>query len=360
MSIVAHAYPFVIGVDTHARNHALSILVAATGAVVDEAQFPATGAGMTRAVDWVGRRTGGDLAVLWVIECVGSYGAGLASAVTEAGYHAVEAARMNARANRGVGKSDPLDARRIAASVLPLEVNRLRHPRKDDGVRAALRVLVAGKLYLCAVKDAWSNRIVGYSIDSRMKASLAVAALRNAVQRRRPGPGCIVHSDRGSQFGSKAFRRELETYRLAGSMGQVGSSADNAAMESFFALPWTLGTPRWSGASSRSRFPSVDRGLGTVRPSSARSLSEQPARAAASQASMSSTSSTYFAQHLHAQVLQHLRFRDQTHKPTPFSGRDVPRRTHSPELEIRSSSRRLTESQAVQAPVDYPPYGRDR
>lgn len=93
-----------------------------------------------------------------------------------------------------------------------------------------------GKLYLCAVKDAWSNRIVGYSIDSRMKASLAVAALRNAVQRRRPSPGCIVHSDRGSQFGSKAFRRELEAYRLAGSMGQVGSSADNAAMESFFAL----------------------------------------------------------------------------------------------------------------------------
>ena len=93
-----------------------------------------------------------------------------------------------------------------------------------------------GKLYLCAVKDAWSNRIVGYSIDSRMKASLAVAALRNAVQRRRPSPGCIVHSDRGSQFGSKAFRRELEAYRLAGSMGQVGSSADNAAMEPFFAL----------------------------------------------------------------------------------------------------------------------------
>ncbi len=131
--------------DTHARNHALSILVAATGAVVDEAQFPATEAGMTRAVDWVGRRTGADLAVLWVIECVGSYGAGLASAVTQAGYQAVEAARMNARANRGVGKSDPVDARRIAASVLPLEVNRLRHPRKDDGVRAALRVLVAAR-----------------------------------------------------------------------------------------------------------------------------------------------------------------------------------------------------------------------
>ncbi len=93
-----------------------------------------------------------------------------------------------------------------------------------------------GKLYLYAIKDVWSNRIVGYSIDSPMKAHLAVAALRNAVQRRRPSAGCVVHSDRGSQFGSKAFRRELGAYGLAGSMGQVGSSADNAAMESFFAL----------------------------------------------------------------------------------------------------------------------------
>lgn len=64
-----------------------------------------------------------------------------------------------------------------------------------------------GKLYLCAVKDCYSNRIVGYSIDSRMKASLAVSALSMAVQRRRPGPGLVVHSDRGSQFRSKAYTR---------------------------------------------------------------------------------------------------------------------------------------------------------
>ena len=61
-----------------------------------------------------------------------------------------------------------------------------------------------GKLYLCAIKDAWSNRIVGYSIDSRMKSRLAVAALDNAVARRRVDAGevagCVVHSDRGSQF----------------------------------------------------------------------------------------------------------------------------------------------------------------
>lgn len=182
MTIVAHAYPFVIGVDTHARNHALSILVAATGAVVDEAQFPATAAGMTRAVDWVGRRTGGDLAVLWVIECVGSYGAGLASVVTQAGYQAVEAARMNAGDNRGVGKSDPLDARRIAASVLPVEVNRLRHPRKDDGVRAALRVLVAARDMMTSERTSMVNALTALvrsthlGVDARKALSAAQIA----------------------------------------------------------------------------------------------------------------------------------------------------------------------------------------
>jgi transposase InsO family protein len=93
-----------------------------------------------------------------------------------------------------------------------------------------------GKLYLCAIKDVYSNRIVGYSIDSRMKASLAVAALRNAITLRTPAPGLIVHSDRGSQFRSKKFVRVLKNHQLHGSMGRVGACGDNAAMESFFAL----------------------------------------------------------------------------------------------------------------------------
>jgi hypothetical protein len=58
-----------------------------------------------------------------------------------------------------------------------------------------------GKLYLCAVEDAFSKRIVGYSIDSRMKSRLAVAALDNAVARRVNVAGCVLHSDRGSQGG---------------------------------------------------------------------------------------------------------------------------------------------------------------
>ena len=64
-----------------------------------------------------------------------------------------------------------------------------------------------GKLYLCAFKDVYSNRIVGYSMDSRMKSSLAVAALNNAVARRGDVAGCIVHTDRGS------CRRPRETAR---------------------------------------------------------------------------------------------------------------------------------------------------
>ncbi len=92
-----------------------------------------------------------------------------------------------------------------------------------------------GKLYLCAIKDVWSGRIVGYSIDSRMKTRLAVAALTNAVAMRRPA-GAIVHSDRGSQFRSRKFVKALRDNGLVGTMGRVGACADNAAMESFFAL----------------------------------------------------------------------------------------------------------------------------
>lgn len=97
-----------------------------------------------------------------------------------------------------------------------------------------------GKLYLCAIKDVYSNQIVGYSIDSRMKSRLAVAALGNAVARRRAEgaevAGCIVHSDRGSQFRSRKFVHALNRHTMVGSMGRVGAAGDNAAMESFFAL----------------------------------------------------------------------------------------------------------------------------
>lgn len=93
-----------------------------------------------------------------------------------------------------------------------------------------------GKLYICAIKDVYSNRIVGYSIDSRMKSRIAVNALNNAVARRADVAGCVLHTDRGSQFRSRKLVHALNRHGMVGSMGRVGAAGDNAAMESFFSL----------------------------------------------------------------------------------------------------------------------------
>ena len=93
-----------------------------------------------------------------------------------------------------------------------------------------------GKLYCCSIKDVFSNRIVGYALAERMTAQLAVSALRSAIARRKPSGTVIVHADRGGQFRSRAFQAVLKANHLTGSMGRVASAADNAAMESFYAL----------------------------------------------------------------------------------------------------------------------------
>ena len=122
------------------------------------------------------------------------------------------------------------------------EKGRLRHEFTADGPNQLWLTditehrTVEGKLYLCAVKDVFANKIVGYSIDSRMKSRLAVNALNNAVALRGDVAGCVIHSDRGSQFRSRKFLRAINRHRMVGSMGRVGAAGDNAAMESFFSL----------------------------------------------------------------------------------------------------------------------------
>jgi transposase InsO family protein len=81
-----------------------------------------------------------------------------------------------------------------------------------------------GKVYCCAIKDLFSNRIVGYAIGDRMTADLAVAALRAAIARRQPDGVVIVHADRGSQFRARSFQAVLKAAGLKGSMGRVASS----------------------------------------------------------------------------------------------------------------------------------------
>ncbi|KQR64190.1 transposase [Arthrobacter sp. Leaf337] len=145
MTIVAQTRPFVIGVDCHARTHTYAIIDANTKRQVACEQFPTTQAGISRALTWVGRRTDGDMACLWAVEGIGSYGAGLARAVADAGYDVAEAPRMNARGRRGIGKSDPLDAAAIGTAVLALEESQLRVPRRGEGTRAGLRILNAAR-----------------------------------------------------------------------------------------------------------------------------------------------------------------------------------------------------------------------
>ena len=91
-----------------------------------------------------------------------------------------------------------------------------------------------GWLYLAVVIDLCSRKVVGWSMGSRMKAQLVCDALRMAIWQRRPKAGLIHHSDRGSQYASKAFRRLLKDNEFKGSMSRKGDCWDNAVAESFF------------------------------------------------------------------------------------------------------------------------------
>lgn len=148
MPIVANTYRYVVGVDTHAATHTYAVIDCATGAVLDEATFPTTPAGLGRAIGWIERRTlissGGDLdAVLAAVEGTGSYGALLSQHLADTGFRVVEAPTP-ARA-RGRGKSDILDAVAAARSSLPMDTRELRDRRgttsQDDQLRTALAVL---------------------------------------------------------------------------------------------------------------------------------------------------------------------------------------------------------------------------
>lgn len=91
-----------------------------------------------------------------------------------------------------------------------------------------------GFLYLCQIKDLCTKKIVGWSVDIHMRTELILHALNNAVQLQRPGNGLIFHSDRGSQYASKDFRKALNIYEIRQSMSRKGNCYDNAPAESFF------------------------------------------------------------------------------------------------------------------------------
>jgi len=94
-----------------------------------------------------------------------------------------------------------------------------------------------GRVYLAAVTDAFSRRVIGWSIADHIRAELVVDALQMAIWRRYPNDHpTVVHSDHGSQYTSWAFGKRLRAAGLLGSMGTIGDAYDNAAAESFFSI----------------------------------------------------------------------------------------------------------------------------
>jgi putative transposase len=93
--------------------------------------------------------------------------------------------------------------------------------------------IAAGFVYLAAILDAWSRRVVGYAISRSVDARLTLAALKAALRTRRPPAGCMHHSDRGAQYASEIYRQLLAEHGLVGSMGRRGNPYDNAKAESF-------------------------------------------------------------------------------------------------------------------------------
>jgi putative transposase len=93
--------------------------------------------------------------------------------------------------------------------------------------------ILAGFVYVGVILDAWSRRVVGYAISRSIDARLTVAALKSAIKSRGPPPGCVHHSDRGSQYAAQVYRDTLAVHGLVGSMGRRGNPYDNAKAESF-------------------------------------------------------------------------------------------------------------------------------
>ena len=103
-----------------------------------------------------------------------------------------------------------------------------------------------GWLYLAIVLDLYSRMVVGWSIDKRMTKELAIGALENAIKRRKPAPGLICHSDRGSQYCSHDYQDLLQKHGFLCSMSRKGECQGNACAETFFyslKVEWIYGEP---------------------------------------------------------------------------------------------------------------------
>ena len=113
---------------------------------------------------------------------------------------------------------------------------RFETEKKDEAWVTDLTYIFTGEgwLYLSVILDLYSRRIVGWAMSANMKTELPLAALKMAIQRRRPKRGLIHHSDRGVQYASELYQRRLRQHGIVCSMSKRGDCYDNAVVESFF------------------------------------------------------------------------------------------------------------------------------
>jgi putative transposase len=130
--------------------------------------------------------------------------------------------------------TDSNHGRPVAANILD---RRFEPGGADRAWTADITSIPTGEgwLYLAAVEDLHSRRIVGRSMSERIDSRLVVDALAMAISRRLPGAGSVAHSDRGSQYASEHYQRVLAGHGITGSMSRRANCWDNAPMESFFA-----------------------------------------------------------------------------------------------------------------------------
>ena len=93
--------------------------------------------------------------------------------------------------------------------------------------------IATGFAYLAVIMDVWSWKVVGYALGRNIDARLTTGALKAAIRNRGPLPGCVFHSDRGSQYAAAPHRRILKDRGFVGSMSRRGNPYDNAQVESF-------------------------------------------------------------------------------------------------------------------------------
>lgn len=147
--------------------------------------------------------------------------------------------KRTTRPNEGAVPAEDLVKRDFAASgVDELWMADITYLRTEEGF-----------LYLAFVLDVYSRRVVGWAMGSHPRAELVVGALQVAIWRRKPAPGLIHHSDRGTQYASLSFGKKLEEAGIVPSMGRTGSALDNAMAESF------VSTLKAELVSLRRRFP---------------------------------------------------------------------------------------------------------